>query len=74
MPSRSHPGVLRPRAGGGVEVEVAEVHDILSAACRADEVNGHLRAMTQNAEQHNLQKQVMLGEMMTRQRMTNHIP
>ena len=46
MPSRSHPDVLRPRAGGGVEVEV---HDILSAADRADEVNGHLRAMTQNA-------------------------
>ena len=27
MPSQSHPGVLRPRAGGGVEVEV---HDILN--------------------------------------------
>ena len=46
MPSRNHPGVLRPRAGGGVEVEV---HDILSAADRADEVNGHVRAITQNA-------------------------
>jgi len=37
---------LKPRAGGGIEVEV---HDILIAADRADEVNGHLRGMTQNA-------------------------
>ena len=46
MPSRSHPDVLRPRAGGGVEVEV---HDILSAADRVEEANGHSRATTQNA-------------------------
>ena len=46
MPSRSHPGVLRPRVGGGIE---ADVHDILSAADRAEDVNGHLRTMTQNA-------------------------
>jgi hypothetical protein len=45
MPSRSHPGVLRPRVVGGIEVDV---HDILSAADRA-EVNGHLRTMPQNA-------------------------
>jgi hypothetical protein len=44
--SRSHPVSLRPRAGGGVEVEV---HDILSVTDRADEVNGHVRDMTQNA-------------------------
>ena len=37
---------MKPRAGGGIEVEV---HDILIAADRADEVNGHLRGMTQNA-------------------------
>ena len=43
MTSRNHPGVLRPQQGGGVEVEV---HDILSVADRAQEVNGHLRAMT----------------------------
>jgi len=43
MPSRSHPGVLRPRAAGGVEVEV---HDILSATDRAEEVNGQVRALT----------------------------
>ena len=41
MPSRSHPDVFRPRAGGGVELEV---HDILSAADRAEEVNGHVRS------------------------------
>jgi hypothetical protein len=46
IPSRSHPGVLRPRVGGGIE---ADVHDILSVADRAEEVNGHLRTMTQNA-------------------------
>jgi len=46
MQSRSHPGVLRPRAGGGVEVHV---HDILSAADRDEEVNGHVRAVMQNA-------------------------
>ena len=45
-PSRNHPGVLRPREGGGVEVEV---HDILSVTDRVGEVNGHARAMTQNA-------------------------
>ena len=38
--------MLRPRVGGGIE---ADVHDILSAADRAEEVNGHLRTMTQNA-------------------------
>ena len=37
---------MRPREGGGVEVEV---HDILSAADRAEEANGHSRATTQNA-------------------------
>ena len=46
MPSRSHPGVLRPRAGGGVEVQV---HDILSAADQAELINGHVHAVTQNA-------------------------
>ncbi len=45
IPSRSHPDVLRPRAVGGVEVEV---HDILNTSDRAEEVNGLLRAMTQN--------------------------
>ena len=37
---------MRPRGGGGVEVEV---HDILSAADRAEEVHGYLGDMTQNA-------------------------
>ena len=45
IPSRIHPDVLRPRAVGGVEVEV---HDILNTTDRVDEVNGHLRTMTQN--------------------------
>ena len=40
---RDGEGVLRPRAAGGFEVEV---HDILSAADRAEEVNGLVRALT----------------------------
>jgi hypothetical protein len=45
MPSRNYEDVLKPRVGGGVEVEV---HNILSVSDRDDEVNGHLRDMTQN--------------------------
>ena len=45
MPSRNYEDVLEPRVGGGVEVEV---HNILSVSDRDDEVNGHLRAMTQD--------------------------
>jgi hypothetical protein len=45
IPSRNYEDVLKPRVGGGVEVEV---HNILSVSDRDDEVNGHLRAMTQD--------------------------
>jgi len=38
-------GVLRPRGTGGVELEV---HGILSATVRAEEVNAHLHAHTEN--------------------------
>ena len=37
---------MRPREGGGVQVEV---HDILSVTDRPEQVNGHVRSMTQNA-------------------------
>ena len=42
MPSRS---LLRPRGTGGVELEV---HEILSVTVRAEEVNAHLHAHTEN--------------------------
>ncbi len=44
--SRWNPAGAVDKYSSGVEVEV---RDILSAADRAEEVNGHLRAMTQNA-------------------------